>query len=193
MDVCTLLPQVPPNAAFGNGLMGKSLTEMGLIANIDYLNAKAAAMSCNGASTISDDRCDGSRNSTTTTTSGSNSTTSSKIKLTSSPTDSLVKQPNCHSIHPSTTVSNCPCCTANNADVLSLDDYENNAYQISKLINERKTCVCPPKSFLKKIHHQNEHLNCELYSFNIFKSGGFVDIPKYCEKNLLFFFLNQNI
>jgi len=61
-------------------------------------------------------------------------------------------------------------------------DYENNAFQIMQLINERKTCVYQAKQ-LKKVSNNNNNnpleYDYDLYSFNLFKSGGLIEIPKY--------------
>jgi hypothetical protein len=165
--------------------------------------------SSNGVAHANDDACNASRNSTTTTSSGSNSTTSSKLKLTtSSPTDSLAKnslalpssiQPHysqqqqlqqqhrsnccCTQYASNNSYSNPAasflanqkkphCCTNMNADFL--DDRENNAYTIMRMINEKKSCICPPSRVLKF-----GESSYEMYSFNLHKSGGFVEIPKF--------------
>ena len=178
-----------------------------------FLKINKSNGSCHVTNT-SAELSDGSRNSTATTTSGSNSTTSSKIKLTSSPTDSLVKNsPN--SLNPSTALSNyqpmlsagnnCQCCssvsgyaygagTAGSETASPLvDDFDNNAYQIMKLINEHKTCVCPTKTVCTKGSIYNnkstpstaDQHSMELFAFNLFKSGGFLEVPKYGKPDLV--------
>ncbi len=61
-------------------------------------------------------------------------------------------------------------------DVEAPCDYENNAFQIMQLINERKTCVYQAK----QVKNNNScGYDFDTYSFNLFKSGGLVEIPKY--------------
>lgn len=120
-----------------------------------------------------------------------NSTTSSKLKLTSSPSDSLAKQ---------STNKNCNCCStlmthnSNNTHeaILNFDeDYENNTFKIMKLINDRKNAVRPAKS-LKKCTNKDSS-SFDLFEFDAFKSGGLIEIPKYCNYllNNVFFLLNR--
>lgn len=155
----------------------------------------------NTSSDLSDDNSRNSSATTATSSSGSNSTTSSKIKLTSSPTDSLAKSTNClkaagqknfQSTSLNLAVNNtCSCCKSvassirnsksNNASI-QFEDFDN-YYQIMKLIDEHKTCICPSTRMSTKVDRSNKHSNeladVELYSFNLFKSGGFIEIPKY--------------
>lgn len=203
MDICTLLPQpaaqgmqyskamsMTCKSHMPNGMLSVDLRkDNALMCSHSLRNGflKAGMINCNGVcnGSGSDDRCDASRNSTTTTTSGSSSTSSSKIKLTASPTDSLIKSANNCSRQNG---SSCTCCNFNNQSVyhenaLQLDyDYENNAYQIMKLINERKTCVCPAKQISKYQKGKSEfdiNYNFDLYAFSLYKSGGFIELPKY--------------
>ena len=110
--------------------------------------------------------------------SGTNSTTSSKVKLSYSANDSLIKKEPC--------LKKCSCCstlqtqTSNGHEsILNYDEYcDTNAFQIMKLINERKQRVRPSKirsSYNKKACHY------DLNEFNLFNSGGLVDIPKHCK------------
>lgn len=110
------------------------------------------------STTTSSDQCEISRTSPSTITSGTNSTTSSKIILTGSPTETLIKTTCILPISRQTTTT---------LD-LTNNDYESNAYQIMQLINERKTCV-----------YQAQKQNFDSFQFNLFKSGGLIEIPKY--------------
>lgn len=182
MDACTLLPS-QMNSQLNSKMYGYDLGKPKTISynnnpniiNMNYLNTKTLHYN---SSSIDE------RNSTTTTSSGSNSTTSSKIKLSASPTDSLVKNghnSNClieAPVHPfgcfssinKTLYSN----NAHTDNTLQLDeDYENNAFQIMKLINEQKSCICPAKN-------TKQNNDFDLYDFSLFKSGGVIEIPKYC-------------
>lgn len=135
---------------------------------------ECGSRSCSSSSSggSADERCNAIRNcsSTTTTSSGSNSTTSSKIILNSSPADTLVKNYNNafskHMISPTTVFQT----------KSTIDEYEDNAFQIMKLIQERKQHIGP--SMAKNIKNiLNE--NYDLYSFNVAKSGGVIEIPKF--------------
>ena len=186
MDVCTLLPLGLHNG-FSNHASHMSKNRLGLNGNlaemdiiethrnkIEYLNIKSGSGGGGGGGQCNLDRCDNSLSA-----SGSNSTTSSKLKLTSSPTDSLAKSSMC--LQPS--CSNCVCCASNvKASSLNLeDDYENNAFQIMRLINEHKTCVRPAKYVAVNKTSNKELSNFDLYAFNLHKSGGLIEIPKYCK------------
>jgi hypothetical protein len=93
--------------------------------------------------------------------------------LTASPTDSLVK--NFHVLPIARQKSH-----EHNTQIESHSDYANNAQQIMQLINERKTCVYQAKQ-IKNMHNNNHSFDYDydLYSFNLFKSGGLIEIPKY--------------
>ena len=116
-----------------------------------------------------DERCNASRNSSTiNTSSGSNSTTSSKIVLNVSPTDSLGK--NFHTKQVSS-----PLLAKSN----QLEDYENNVFQIMKLINERRLqCPIMAKKNFNSISY-------DLFTFSIAQSGGFIEIPKFASYIML--------
>ena len=132
---------------------------------------------------------DESRNSTTTTASGSNSTTSSKIKLSTSPTDSLAK--NSHYLTNDLT-EHTYCLTMNKTllsrseSAVDNDECEKNSTQILKLIKEKKSMICPARNIKFNDESQTEF---DMYSFSIFNSGGFIEIPKYCK----FIFFIHNI
>ena len=137
----------------------------------NIINKKMNCNGCSSSCSSNDEHCNASRNcSTTTTSSGTCSTTSSKIILNTSPTDSLVKSYSNQIASPLLKHSN------------QLDDYENNAYQIMKLINERKQQLSPIMA--KNIKNINTH-TYDLYSFNINKSGGFLEIPKFASYLML--------
>jgi len=115
--------------------------------------------SCSSTNTTTDEPCNAS--STTNTLNGTNSTTSSKIVLNNaSPTDTLSPL-----LKPKS---------------LQTNQFEDNAYQIMKLINERKQCVSP--ILANNLVKTN---NYDLYSFSVFNSGGFIDIPKFSSHLML--------
>ncbi len=127
--------------------------------------ACAAGSCCSGG----DERCNASRNSSSTnTSSGSNSTTSSKIVLNVSPTDSLGKNfDSKQALSPLLTKSS------------QLDDYENNVFQIMKLINERRLqCPIMAKKNFNSISY-------DLFTFSIAQKGGFIEIPKFASYIML--------
>lgn len=203
MDACTLLPSHtnthlnPKMYGYDLGNKSKYLANVnsrahnGTLQCTNYLNTNhlGCNLNCNTSNSI-DDHCNASRNSTTTTASGSNSTTSSKIKLNSSPTDSLVKSVNTNSCMLENSAHNYACCStinktfqySNAVDTRSMMqlgiDNENNAFQIMKLINEQKTCVYQAKSV--KLTSEFNVSSLDMYAFNMFKSGGIIEIPKYC-------------
>lgn len=170
MDVCTLLPS-NQNQLLNKGLLANGGYPDHFVNNTSFNFIKSK---CNGTTLTasSDERCDASRSSTTTTTSGTGSNTTS-------PTDSLVK--NSYKLMNSN--QSCACCnhSNNNHNNNQLDLMngfsehefnENNSNLIMKLINERKTCVCPAKCI-------NNDSNYDIYLFNLYKSGGIIEIPKY--------------
>jgi hypothetical protein len=123
-------------------------------------------------SSSGDERCNAeSRHSSTiNTSSGSNSTTSSKIVLNVSPTDSLGKN-----FHAAKQVSSPLLAAKSN----QLEDYENNVFQIMKLINERRLhCPIMAKKNFNSISY-------DLFTFSIAQSGGFIEIPKFASYIML--------
>lgn len=104
-------------------------------------------------------------------TTGSNSTASSKIKLSSSPTDSLAKNSlylqNDNSIH------SYSLCSSKRAQCL---DHDDKSAQILKLISEHKSIIYTAKNMKFDDDSSNEF---DVYSFNIFNCGGLIEMEKY--------------
>lgn len=105
------------------------------------------------------------------TASGSNSTASSKVKLSSSPTDSLAKNSlyllNENSVH------SYSLCSTKKAPRMDLDDKSS---QILKIISEHKSVIYTAETMKFDDGSSNEF---DAYSFNIFNCGGLIEIVKY--------------
>ncbi|RNA37904.1 netrin receptor UNC5C-like [Brachionus plicatilis] len=105
------------------------------------------------------------------TVSGSNSTASSKVKLSSSPTDSLAKNSlyllNENSVH------SYSLCSAKKAP---RSDHDDKSAQILKLISEHKSAIYTAKNVKFDDQSSNEF---DIFSFGIFNCGGLIEIAKY--------------